>query len=35
MGDANLIRRLTIGVGASVSYAKVEVIGFDGPIDLQ
>jgi len=35
MDDANFNRRQTIRVGASVSYAQVGVIGFDGPIDLQ
>jgi len=35
MDDANFNRRQTILVGASVSYAQVGVIGFDGPIDLQ
>lgn len=35
MDDANLSRRQTIRVGASVAYAQVGVIGFDGPIDLQ
>lgn len=35
MDDANFNRRQTIRVGASVAYAQVAVIGFDGPIDLQ
>jgi hypothetical protein len=35
MDDANFNRRQTIRVGASVAYAQVVVIGFDGPIDLQ
>jgi hypothetical protein len=35
MDDANFNRRQTIRVGASVAYAQVGVIGFDGPIDLQ
>jgi len=35
MDDANFNRRQTIPVGASVAYAQVGVIGFDGPIDLQ
>jgi hypothetical protein len=35
MDDANLNRRQTIRVGASVAYAQVGLIGFDGPIDLQ
>ncbi|MGK7871150.1 hypothetical protein [Falsiroseomonas sp. E2-1-a20] len=35
MDDANFNRRQTIRVGASVTYAEVAVIGFDGPIDLQ
>lgn len=35
MDEANLNRRQTIRVGASVAYAQVVVIGFDGPIDLQ
>ena len=35
MDDANFNRRQTIRVGASVPYAQVGVIGFDGPIDLQ
>jgi hypothetical protein len=35
MDDANFNRRQTVRVGASVSYAQVGVIGFDGPIDLQ
>ena len=33
--EASLIDRQTIRVGASVAYAQVGVIGFDGPIDLQ
>ena len=32
--DAKFNRRQTIRVGASVSYAQVGMIGFDGPIDL-
>jgi hypothetical protein len=35
MDDSNFNRRQTIRVGASVVYAQVGVIGFDGPIDLQ
>ncbi|HEV7456460.1 MAG TPA: hypothetical protein VGN96_06760 [Roseococcus sp.] len=35
MDDANFNRRQTIRVGASVAYAQVGVIGFDGAIDLQ
>ncbi|MCZ8150138.1 MAG: phage terminase large subunit family protein [Roseomonas sp.] len=35
MDDANFNRRQTIRVGASVAYAQVGVIGFDGSIDLQ
>ncbi len=35
MDDANFNRRRTIRVGASVAYAQLGVIGFDGPIDLQ
>ena len=35
MDDANLNRRQTIRVGASVAYAQVGVIGLDGLIDLQ
>ncbi|MBB5691748.1 hypothetical protein GXW77_05315 [Roseomonas alkaliterrae] len=35
MDDANLNRRQTLRVGASVAYAQVGVIGFDGSIDLQ
>ena len=34
MNDAKFNRRQTIRVGASVSYAQVGMIGFDGPIDL-
>jgi hypothetical protein len=35
MDYANFNRRQTIRVGASVAFAQVGVIGFDGPIDLQ
>jgi hypothetical protein len=35
MDDANFNRRQTIRVGASVAYAQVGVVGFDGPVDLQ
>ena len=35
MDDANFNRRQSNRVGASVSYAQVEVIGFHGPIDIR
>ncbi len=35
MHDANFNRWQTVRVGASVAYAPVGVVGFDGPIDLQ
>ena len=35
MDDANFNRRQTIRVGASVAYAQVGVIGFDGQIELE
>ena len=35
VGNANFNRRQTIRAGASVAYAQVGVIGFDGLIDLQ